>query len=186
MKTFNVYQHPTLGYQAVKVGFCWPAFFFGGIWALVSKMWVASALIWLIGLIAGAIAAAIAGGVLGVVDLNMRNEGYTGAIPSAYWDVVIGFAELVGFLIVQVVVGINGNKWRSKNLLGRGYEKIATVHAGNKEAALANCVRGNPQSDLQPESAEGVVAKYPCPYCSKELEYASARFCPHCKKSIQQ
>ena len=39
MKTFNVYKHPTQGIEAVKVGFSWPAFFFGIIWMLVKKLW---------------------------------------------------------------------------------------------------------------------------------------------------
>ena len=39
MKTFNVYKHPTQGIEAVKIGFSWPAFFFGIIWMLVKKLW---------------------------------------------------------------------------------------------------------------------------------------------------
>jgi len=35
MKRFNVYKHPTLGTDAVKIGFSWPAFFFGLFWMLV-------------------------------------------------------------------------------------------------------------------------------------------------------
>lgn len=40
MKTFNVYRHPILGLEAVKVGFSWPAAFFGPIWMAVKKLWV--------------------------------------------------------------------------------------------------------------------------------------------------
>ena len=39
MKSFQVYRHPTIEAQAVKVGFCWPAFFFGVIWMLISRLW---------------------------------------------------------------------------------------------------------------------------------------------------
>ena len=39
MKAFDVYKHPTQGYQAVKQGFAWPVFFFSWIWAFVKKMW---------------------------------------------------------------------------------------------------------------------------------------------------
>lgn len=39
MKTFQVYKHPTLGAQAVKVGFCWPAIFFGLFWMMASRLW---------------------------------------------------------------------------------------------------------------------------------------------------
>jgi hypothetical protein len=39
MKTFKVFRHPTLGFQAVKEGFSWPGFFFGPIWAFAKKLW---------------------------------------------------------------------------------------------------------------------------------------------------
>jgi len=39
MRTFNVYKHPTQGFEAVKVGFSSPAFFFGIIWMMVKKLW---------------------------------------------------------------------------------------------------------------------------------------------------
>ena len=32
MSTFRIYQHPTQGYAAVKVGFSWPALLFNWIW----------------------------------------------------------------------------------------------------------------------------------------------------------
>jgi hypothetical protein len=39
MKTFKVFKHPTLGYQAVKIGFSWPGFLFSVIWLLMKKLW---------------------------------------------------------------------------------------------------------------------------------------------------
>src|SRR5262249_55792724 len=39
VKTFNVSRHPTLGFEAVKVGFSWPALFIGPLWMLVKKLW---------------------------------------------------------------------------------------------------------------------------------------------------
>ncbi len=38
-KTFEVYKHPTLGFQAVKIGFNWPAYFFGICWMLSCQLW---------------------------------------------------------------------------------------------------------------------------------------------------
>ena len=40
MRTFDVYKHRTQGYEAVKQGFSWPAFFFTRIWAFVKKLWL--------------------------------------------------------------------------------------------------------------------------------------------------
>jgi predicted tellurium resistance membrane protein TerC len=37
---FRIFKHPDGRLQAVKVGWCWPAFFFGAIWALVTRLWV--------------------------------------------------------------------------------------------------------------------------------------------------
>ena len=35
MKTFQVYKHPIAGIEAIKVGFSFPAFFFGWIWMFI-------------------------------------------------------------------------------------------------------------------------------------------------------
>ena len=39
MKTYKIFKNPTGQYEAVKQGWSWPAFFFGGIWACVKKIW---------------------------------------------------------------------------------------------------------------------------------------------------
>ena len=39
MRTVEVYRQPTFEAQAVKVGLCWPAFFFGVIWMLIFRLW---------------------------------------------------------------------------------------------------------------------------------------------------
>jgi len=45
MKTFDLYRHPTVGYEAVKRGFSWPGFFIGAIWALSKRMWLGGTLL---------------------------------------------------------------------------------------------------------------------------------------------
>jgi hypothetical protein len=44
MKTFNVFKHPDKGFEAVKVGFSWPAFFFGILWMIAKKLWALAGL----------------------------------------------------------------------------------------------------------------------------------------------
>ena len=44
MKTFNVFSHPVQGFEAVKVGFSWPAFLFGSLWMLDKGLWRLSGL----------------------------------------------------------------------------------------------------------------------------------------------
>ena len=49
MKTYKIFKNPTGQYEAVKQGWSWPAFFFGGIWACVKKYgaWVSESLLYL-------------------------------------------------------------------------------------------------------------------------------------------
>jgi len=39
MKVFKVYKHPVSGYEAVKVGFSWPGFFWIVTWLLWKRLW---------------------------------------------------------------------------------------------------------------------------------------------------
>jgi hypothetical protein len=45
MRTYDVYHHPTKGYEAIKRGFSWQGFFFGLFWALVKKLWKAAGIL---------------------------------------------------------------------------------------------------------------------------------------------
>lgn len=36
---FNIYEHPSLGLEAVKMGFSFPALLFGIVWILTKKQW---------------------------------------------------------------------------------------------------------------------------------------------------
>lgn len=49
MKTYKIFKNPTGQYEAVKQGWSWPAFLFGGIWACVKKygVWVSESLLYL-------------------------------------------------------------------------------------------------------------------------------------------
>ena len=44
MRRFNVYRHPAEGYEAVKIGFSWPALVLGSIWMLAKKLWTLAAI----------------------------------------------------------------------------------------------------------------------------------------------
>ncbi|MGR9014118.1 MAG: DUF2628 domain-containing protein [Gammaproteobacteria bacterium] len=113
MKQFKVFKHPAGEIQAVKQGWCWPAFFFNFIWAMVAKMW---------GLGVGTLVFFI---VLGIVlGLSGGEEG---------GDVLINLISLVA----SILFGVNGNTWREKNLLSRGFDLKDTVTAANKDGAIA-------------------------------------------------
>ncbi|KAA8998462.1 DUF2628 domain-containing protein [Affinibrenneria salicis] len=114
MKTFDIYRHPVLGYQIVKRGFCWPAFFFGIIWLLVKRLWLAA------GLIVGFLILVGIGSELIGLDDN--------AIDHLF--------NLLG-LGVAVTLGSQGNSLRSKNLQSKSYTLVRSVQAQNPSAALA-------------------------------------------------
>ena len=115
MKTFDVYKHPTLGYEAVKRGFSWPAFFFEGIWALSKRMWVGGAVLVVVwfGLVGG--------------QTNADAKGESGASL---------FLALVG-LVLGVAVGMLGNGRWAESLRRRGYEHVGTASAEEPEGAIA-------------------------------------------------
>ncbi len=112
MKTFRVYKHPTQGFEAVKVGFSWPAFFFDMIWMLVKKLW-GFAGIWFCIYVAYAIVDSVIEGPFGI------------------------FVLLVVTLAIWLIPGFKGNEWRESNLSSRGYEHVETVSANNPDAAIA-------------------------------------------------
>ena len=119
MKQFKVFKHPTGVVQAVKQGWCWPAFFFSFIWAMVAKMW---------GIGFGVLIALL---VLGIA-LGLSEAG-DGA------DALINVASIVA----NIVFGFNGNSWREKDLLSRGFELKETVTAANKEGAVALFIKAS-------------------------------------------
>lgn len=102
MKKFNVYRHPTEGVEAVKIGFSWPAFFFGIIWMLVKRLWSLASL-WSL--------------------LYLGLSAYEGFLtPSAFSLLLISFY----YFALWLIPGFYGNSWREKNLSNRGYELISS------------------------------------------------------------
>ena len=104
------YRHARDGIAEVKVGFSWPAFFFGALWAAAKRMWFPEFLLLL---------AAEAGlwFVTGVADPRQN-----GAIT------LIGLGANVVF---AVVCGRYGNRWLAASLLRRGYQVQRSGSPGN-------------------------------------------------------
>ena len=101
MKTFNVYRHSIQGFEAVKVGFSWPASLAGPIWMLVKKLWGLSGL-WLAMYFA-----------LSLVETVTDQSEPGGAQALVYLLLVAGYFAL------GLVPGFKGNKWREKDLVRR-------------------------------------------------------------------
>jgi hypothetical protein len=121
MKTYHVFEHPTRGLEAVKVGVSWPGFFFGFVWMLAKKMW-GWALLFL---------------AIAIVRVLFQISITHGQPPASATN--LGFA-LVG-LVLGIIVGAYGNGWRESNLRNRGYVSVATVEAKTPDGALAQYAR---------------------------------------------
>ena len=129
MKHFEVYSHPALGLQAVKKGFSWPGFFFTWIWMLICRMWVGAIgvflIVWVGWFATDSVAVMLAGDGGEVVDEE-----------QALFIYGMSFLLWCGlYLVIALVVGIAGNRWREKVLVKRGFEYRETVQAQSAEAA---------------------------------------------------
>ena len=116
MKTFKVFKHPALGYQAVKVGFSWPGFLFSVIWLLVKKLW-GHALIVISSIV-----------LLTLIELFFDNT------ETSVMVLLLEFG-------VYIFVGFNGNEWRVTNLQAHGFELIDTLQAETPDAAIGKIIK---------------------------------------------
>lgn len=118
MKQYKVYKHPSGSTEAVKQGWSWPGFFFSAFWAMVKRMW---------GL-----------GVGVLIGFLLLGVFIGAAIGGSDADALVNFAALW----TNIVFGVNGNSWREKNLVSRGFEQLDTVTAANSEGAIALYLKG--------------------------------------------
>ena len=116
MRVFTVYKHETKGYEAVKVGWSWPGFFFGSWWMLVK-------------------------GFLFSFIFYITAYGLTSIY---YYDLDINapynandFFVLIISLIFWLYPGFYGNSWLNKKYINKGYIGAKVIPATSKEAAIA-------------------------------------------------
>lgn len=86
----------------VKVGFCWPAFFLGGLWAAAKRMWFPYFLAMLI------------------VDIAMW---FLLGYAEASENFALMLLGMIGTIVYAVVRGRRGNQWHASSLLSRGYKQ---------------------------------------------------------------
>jgi len=134
MKTFNIYIHLVAAIEAVKVGFSWPAFFFGSFWMLDRGLWGRAAF-WLAGYSAAKLVATLAD--------KVQPTDYLGVLHASI------------LIALELIAGANGNRWWEKDLLRRGYSRAATITAPTPEEAICNYLD---QSDVEPVRARSSYA----------------------------
>jgi hypothetical protein len=125
MRTYTVHLRPAadplftpdLGAVLVREGFNWAAFFFTWIWALVSRLWIAAAI-----LFAADVAILLA---LEAIDLD----------PGSQFWITLGWHVIVGFVAEDL------RRW---GLGLRGYAVAEVVAAENIVAAERRFFEHNP------------------------------------------
>lgn len=103
MSRYHVWRNPSGSTQIVKVGWSWPAFLFGGLWALYKRMTLLGVGMLLLAWILNTLAVLAFG----------EGEEDVGLLISA---------SLFG-----IIFGANGNTWREKYLTVRGFTLVKTI-----------------------------------------------------------
>jgi hypothetical protein len=112
------YSHRDRDAILVKEGFCWPAFVFGILWALLHRLWLA------------ALGIAV---VLVIVGAAMDAFGLDALVQSIV-SVAIAF-----------LIGSHGNDWRRRKLARLGYRDAGVVAAHNLDEALRRYLDSEPE-----------------------------------------
>jgi hypothetical protein len=104
---YEVFEHPSGGFELVKRGWSWPGFLLTWIWALAKSLWKQ----------------AIAGGAVALLAIALSDAEETAAI-----------ATLLG-LGLAIVFGARGNLWLRQRLIVAGYEPKTTIGATSIDLA---------------------------------------------------
>ena len=112
----------------IKEGFCWPAFFLTGLWALWHRLWLTFVLL----------LAAVA--------------GIEAALYFAGADELTAAASRLAY---SLVIGFGANDWRRGGLAQRDYRPLGVVAAASREAALRRYFDLHPDISTGPRTAIG-------------------------------
>jgi hypothetical protein len=115
MKNFNLYNHSSLGFKAIKVGFCWPALALGVLWMLAKKMWIES------GIFIGVYLTSIIFSFLSIVTAE---------------SILLIFVPIIINLLLLFAPAVKGNSWQEKYLLKNEYQLVSAVRAKNEKDAI--------------------------------------------------
>ena len=115
MKVFTIYKHESKGYEAVKIGFSWPALIFN-FWWMLSKGFLFLFIFY-----------------IGVYILSIVNYDVDMNTPFNSND----FFYLIVALILFFYPGFYGNSWLHKKYKDKSYIEVKSIPASSKDTAIA-------------------------------------------------
>ena len=123
LSDYGIYSKNTAEIKAIKLGFCWPAFFFTVFWMFWHRLWWES-LVWV-----------VIRGLLGALGAYIDIES-EGAARGLLFNIIIFGILLILEILYFFIPGFFGNAWRSKKLLRQGYVMRAKVSADTIDQAI--------------------------------------------------
>lgn len=125
MKQFKIYEHDvTKQLEAVKVGFCWPAFFLNFIYALVKKNWALAGIMFISSLVVGLILQFLLAFVVFSISSNLNVDSVSSG--ANFWS----------SLLIQIFWGVKFNSLYESGLLKNMFKLKDTLSAPNRNTAL--------------------------------------------------
>lgn len=118
-KHYHVFYHELLGYEAVKKGWSWPAFFFTAFWGLIKQIWIHSLV--------------LLGIFISLMFVYSFGNYYYPFIFDSIW---VSLFILMGILISTITFGINGNEWCILRFRKRGFKYLDSVISNNPKNAI--------------------------------------------------
>lgn len=127
MNNYRIYESPIRKRKIIKDGWSWLAFLFPPIWALFYRIW---------------------GALFYYTLFELITAGYI-KIPNKSSDIETNLSNIIPYflsitcasLIIGLMFGFEGYKWRGIKLLKRGFENTRIVTAQSMEGALVSLIK---------------------------------------------
>lgn len=113
MWTYSVFNHPTLGYKAIRQDAQPLGFLLSFLWLAYQKVW-GKAFICFIAVVLS-------------IDI---------------WTFLFGIAgQFIPAILMSLFIGFKSGTWIEESLLRRGYEKLASIEAKSADSAIASLAK---------------------------------------------
>lgn len=123
-RQFLVFKHVEDGdedvawaYEAVKIGFAWPALVFGPLWALAKGFWGIAAIL------------ALALFLSRFLDTWSYTQFTRSAFSTAMWGSIV-------YVVLLFFVAFRGNSWRAQKIAKEDYDLVREVRAKSAKEAI--------------------------------------------------